>query len=67
MKKLLTLGLLMAGSATAQTANIVDLSQSSNQQVVALEQMLMQKGKTILEMQQHLDNENGRGSRREEL
>lgn len=56
MKKLLTLGLLIAGSASAQTANIVDLSTSSSQQVVALEQMLMQKSKTILEMQQHLDN-----------
>ncbi|MCG7531505.1 tol-pal system protein YbgF [Psychrobium sp. MM17-31] len=56
MKNLIALGLLMAGSATAQTAKVVDLSSSPDQRIAALEQMLVQKGKTQLEMQQHIDS-----------
>jgi len=55
MKKLLALGLLIAGSATAQTANVIDLSASSDQRLESLEQLLVQKGKTVLDMQQHID------------
>lgn len=56
MKNIIALGLLMAGSATAQTANVVDLSSSPDQRIAALEQMLVQKGKAQLEMQQHIDS-----------
>ncbi|WP_435273771.1 tol-pal system protein YbgF [Psychrobium sp. nBUS_13] len=56
MKNIIALGLLMAGSAAAQTANVVDLSSSPDQRIAALEQMLVQKGKTQLEMQQHIDS-----------
>lgn len=56
MKNIIALGLLMAGSAAAQTANVVDLSTSPDQRIAALEQMLVQKGKTQLEMQQHIDS-----------
>ncbi len=55
MKKLLALGLLMAASASAQTANVIDLSASSDQRLESLEQRLVQKGKTVLDMQQHID------------
>jgi len=56
MKKLITLGLLIAGSASAQTAKVVDLSTSPDQRIAVLEQMLVQKGKAQLDMQQHIDS-----------
>jgi tol-pal system protein YbgF len=56
MKKLIALGLLMAGSAAAQTAKVVDLSTSPDQRIASLEQMLIQKGKSQLDMQQHIDS-----------
>lgn len=55
MKKLLALGLLMVGSANAQSANVIDLSSSSDQRIESLEQRLVHKGKITLEMQQHID------------
>lgn len=56
MKHLIALGLLMAGNAAAQTAKVVDLSTSPDQRIAALEQMLVQKGKAQLDMQQHIDS-----------
>jgi len=56
MKNIIALGLLIAGSASAQTAKVVDLSSSPDQRIALLEQMLVQKGKAQLDMQQHIDS-----------
>ena len=56
MKKLLALGLLVAGGAHAQSATVVDVSHSPEQRVTALEQRLVQKNRVQIEMQQHIDS-----------
>ncbi|NRA61808.1 MAG: tol-pal system protein YbgF [Psychrobium sp.] len=55
MKKLFALGLLVAGCAHAQSANVVDLSSSPSQRIAKLEQMLSQRNRVQVEMQQHID------------
>lgn len=55
MKKLFVVGLFVAGCAHAQTANVVELTSSPDQKISALEQMLAQKNRVQVQMQQHID------------
>ena len=55
MKKLFALGILLAGCAHAQSANVVELSSSPSQRIANLEQMLSQRNRVQVEMQQHID------------
>jgi len=55
MNKLFVIGLFVAGSATAQTATVVELTTSPDQKIASLELMLTQKNRVQVQMQQHMD------------
>lgn len=55
MNKLFVIGLLVAGSAQAQTATVVELTSSPDKKIAVLEQMLTQKNRVQVQMQQHID------------
>lgn len=55
MNKLFVVGLFVAGCAQAQTATVVELTSSPDKKIAALEQMLTQKNRVQVQMQQHID------------
>jgi len=55
MNKLFVASLFVVGCAQAQTATVVELTSSPDQKISALEQMLTQKNRVQVQMQQHID------------
>ncbi|MDP2560256.1 tol-pal system protein YbgF [Psychrobium sp. 1_MG-2023] len=55
MKNLITLGLFLAASTQVHAANVVELNTSPEQRIASLEQMIKQKNRVQVEMQQHID------------
>lgn len=55
MNRLFVASLFVAGCAQAQTATVVELTSSPDQKIASLEQMLTQKNRVQVQMQQHID------------